>query len=70
MRFSEAHHRQVVATSTASKVGRVDGFVIEPAPTRVGALRVGGCRCLRAQGGGHGPYRGVAGRDARGGGAF
>jgi uncharacterized protein YrrD len=42
MRFSEAHHRQVVATSTATKLGRVEGFVVTPAPARVTALRLGG----------------------------
>jgi sporulation protein YlmC with PRC-barrel domain len=51
MRISEAHHRQVVATTTASKIGRVEGFVLEPAPhvtgggsagaARISALRVG-----------------------------
>lgn len=42
MRFSEAHHRQVVATSTATKLGRVEGFVVAPGPARVIALRLGG----------------------------
>lgn len=44
MRFSEAQHRQVMATSTATKIGRVDGFVVEPAPGRVTALRIGGAQ--------------------------
>jgi sporulation protein YlmC with PRC-barrel domain len=42
VRFSEAHHRQVVATATARKLGRVEGFVVEPGPARVTALRLGG----------------------------
>jgi uncharacterized protein YrrD len=41
MRFSEAHHKQVVATSTATKAGRVEGFVIAPGPARITALRLG-----------------------------
>lgn len=44
VRFSEAHRRQVVATRTATRLGRVDGFVVEPAPPRVSALRVGGAQ--------------------------
>jgi uncharacterized protein YrrD len=41
MRFTECLHRNVVATSTASTIGRVDGFVVRPAPSRVVALRLG-----------------------------
>lgn len=41
MRFSEAHHKQVVATSTATKAGRVEGFVVRPRPGWVSALRLG-----------------------------
>jgi len=41
MRFSEAHHKQVVATSTATKAGRVEGFVVTPRPARIAALRLG-----------------------------
>lgn len=42
MRFSEAYNRQVVATTTATTLGHVEGFVVEPAPGRVTALRLGG----------------------------
>jgi len=41
MRFSEAHHKQVVATSTATKAGRVEGFVVSTKPGWVSALRLG-----------------------------
>jgi sporulation protein YlmC with PRC-barrel domain len=41
MRFSEAHHKQVVATSTATKAGRVEGFVVRPRPGWISALRLG-----------------------------
>lgn len=41
MRFSEANHKQVVATSTATKVGRVEGFVVATRPAWVSALRLG-----------------------------
>ena len=41
MRFSEAHHKQVVATETAETSGRVDGFVVATRPGRVSALRLG-----------------------------
>jgi sporulation protein YlmC with PRC-barrel domain len=41
MRFSEAHHKQVVATSTASRAGRVEGFVVTPKPGWISALRLG-----------------------------
>jgi sporulation protein YlmC with PRC-barrel domain len=38
MRFSEATGRQVVATSTADTVGRVDDFVVDPRRRAVVAL--------------------------------
>lgn len=41
MRFSEAHHKEVVATSTATKAGRVEGFVVKTRPGWVAALRLG-----------------------------
>lgn len=41
MLFSEARKRDVVSTATATKIGRVDGFVIDVAPPRVVLLRVG-----------------------------
>lgn len=41
MRISEARHRQVVATSTATGVGRVDGFVVTAGPGRIESLRLG-----------------------------
>ncbi len=41
MRFSEAHHKQVVATATAQTAGRVDGFVVRPGPGWISALRLG-----------------------------
>lgn len=41
MRFSEAHHKQVVATSTATKAGRVEGFVVTARPAWISALRLG-----------------------------
>lgn len=41
MRFSEARRHDVVSTSTATKVGRVEGFVVAPAPSRITALRLG-----------------------------
>jgi sporulation protein YlmC with PRC-barrel domain len=40
MRFSEATGRQVVSTSTAVTVGRVDDFVIDPRSRAVVALTV------------------------------
>ena len=40
MRFSECRKRDVVTTSTAETVGRVDVFVVEPAAARVGAIRL------------------------------
>jgi uncharacterized protein YrrD len=41
MRFTDCLHHEVVSTSTAATVGRVDGFVVRPAPSRVVALRLG-----------------------------
>lgn len=41
MRFREAHHKQVVATSTATKAGRVEGFVVTARPGWISALRLG-----------------------------
>lgn len=41
MRFSEAHRREVVATGTASSVGRVEGFVVDPSTRAIVALHVG-----------------------------
>lgn len=38
--FREAKGRQVVATATAQTVGKVDGFVVDPAAGRVVALTV------------------------------
>lgn len=40
MRFSEAVGRQVVSTSTAQSVGRVDDFVVDPVTRLVIALRL------------------------------
>lgn len=44
MRFSEAQGRAVVSTSTAQTVGRIDGFVVDPATGRVVALQLGSAR--------------------------
>ncbi|HEX3827930.1 MAG TPA: hypothetical protein VHV82_11735 [Sporichthyaceae bacterium] len=41
MRFTEGLHHDVVSTSTAATVGRVEGFVVRPAPARIVALRLG-----------------------------
>jgi uncharacterized protein YrrD len=41
MLFSEARKRNVVNTSTATRVARVDGFVVLPGPARVALLRLG-----------------------------
>jgi uncharacterized protein YrrD len=41
MRFSECLRHEVVATSSAATLGRVEGFVVLPAPARVVALRLG-----------------------------
>ena len=40
MRFTECRKRDVVATSTAETVGRVDLFVVEPEGARVGSVRL------------------------------
>jgi uncharacterized protein YrrD len=41
MRFTECLGHEVVSTSTADTVGRVEGFVVRPAPARIVALRLG-----------------------------
>ena len=41
MRFGEARRRDVVATDSATKVGRVEGFLVDAATGRVAALRCG-----------------------------
>ncbi|MBV9160525.1 MAG: PRC-barrel domain-containing protein [Pseudonocardiales bacterium] len=41
MLFSQARKRNVVNTTTATRVGRVDGFVVLPGPARVALLRLG-----------------------------
>jgi uncharacterized protein YrrD len=41
MLFSQARKRNVVNTSTATRVARVDGFVVLPGPARVVLLRLG-----------------------------
>lgn len=41
MLFSQARKRAIVSTATATRVGRVDGFVVLPGPPRVALLRVG-----------------------------
>lgn len=41
MLFSQARKRDVVSTATATKVARVDGFVVLPGPARVALLRLG-----------------------------
>jgi uncharacterized protein YrrD len=41
MLFSQAHKRDVVSTATATRVARVDGFVVLPGPARVALLRLG-----------------------------
>ncbi len=40
MRFSEAQKQKVVSTSSATTVGRVDGFVVDPVTSRVVALKL------------------------------
>lgn len=40
MRFSDAKGHKVVSTADAETVGRVDGFVVDPAGARVSALRL------------------------------
>jgi uncharacterized protein YrrD len=44
MLFSEARKRAVVNTATATRVARVDGFVVLPGPARVALLRLGKVR--------------------------
>jgi uncharacterized protein YrrD len=41
MLFSEARKREVVNTTTATRVARVEGFVVLPGPARVALLRLG-----------------------------
>jgi uncharacterized protein YrrD len=41
MLFSQARKREVVNTATATRVARVDGFVVLPGPARVALLRLG-----------------------------
>ncbi|MGH3980676.1 MAG: PRC-barrel domain-containing protein [Pseudonocardiaceae bacterium] len=41
MLFSEVRKCDVVSTATATKVARVDGFVVVPGPARVALLRLG-----------------------------
>jgi len=41
MLFSQARKRNVVNTATATRVARVDGFVVLPGPARVALLRLG-----------------------------
>ena len=40
MLFSQARKHNVVNTATATRVGRVDGFVVLPGPARVALLRL------------------------------
>jgi uncharacterized protein YrrD len=40
MLFSQARKRAVVNTATATRVARVDGFVVLPGPARVALLRL------------------------------
>jgi uncharacterized protein YrrD len=41
MLFSQARKREVVDTATATRVARVDGFIVLPGPARVALLRLG-----------------------------
>lgn len=41
MLFSQARKHNVVSTATATRVARVDGFVVLPGPARVALLRLG-----------------------------
>ena len=41
MLFSQARKHDVVNTATATRVARVDGFVVRPGPARVALLRLG-----------------------------
>jgi hypothetical protein len=40
MRFTEATGRKIVSTSTAATVGKVSGFVVDPAVSSVVALQL------------------------------
>ena len=40
MLFSEAHNHKVVSTDTASTVGKIDGFVVDPSLPGIVALTV------------------------------
>jgi sporulation protein YlmC with PRC-barrel domain len=40
MLFSQAHGRKVVSTTTADTVGRIDGFIVDPAIRAILALQV------------------------------
>jgi uncharacterized protein YrrD len=41
MLFSQARKHEVVSTATATRVARVDGFVVRAGPPRVALLRLG-----------------------------
>lgn len=41
MLFTEARKREVVSTASATKIGRVEGFVVAAAPARVAMLKLG-----------------------------
>lgn len=41
MLFSQARKHEVVNTATATRVARVEGFVVRPGPARVALLRLG-----------------------------
>jgi len=41
MLFSQARKHDVVSTATATRVARVEGFVVRPGPARVALLRLG-----------------------------
>ncbi len=41
MRIRQARKRDVVNTATATRIARVDGFVVLPGPARVALLRLG-----------------------------
>ena len=47
MRFSEARRHPVMDTTTAEKLGEVDGFVVDPANHRITALRLARSRAGR-----------------------
>jgi uncharacterized protein YrrD len=44
MLFSQARKRDVVNTATATRVARVNGFIVLPGPARVALLRLGKVR--------------------------